>query len=1544
MSQETNNAKVLGEIDPNSDDWQLFANHDTSERRSTNRRRSSILKLSEAERRSSNRRVSWAQTFQYKEVLLDGTSVLTSQELNKCPINLNANTDPIPVMSEQKNCNDENVQNSNEKKCELNDIVVDENIQKIKDRFGQNHLPRILSRYYNPKNNSKDCTTVINTALNKYGVEIDLANPFNNLSNLFNLFKREHPSQEENFTAFLKHFHLIEDNDHELSSLKQSISNENQLIHTPTISSNSAMSNKFLNSTKISDANHSLDSFSVMADQSPIRNDSDSMNVDLEYNDDQQSMTEPVVKTLLDTTFMQLESNNSSHQSENDKVSESKKINPTTNNNGQEANIFVAKADNFNPHEMSLEMSLELSPTKKTTLKSVDQIAMNISAQTSESAADIEKVNAENFLKIILDASLSISDDSNSNKQKMEEFKIFVDNSCIAEKMPKKESPVVEKINFFKKLDDTPNTDYSISLDDDDDNDDGDGDDDDNANLKNDSNGQQREDFIINVDQNQISKEDENLIKHQAIESFHDADDFLKNFKSTNTSFEFDDSIDNLMAKKKEDEKDSNDSMISLNKIDDSIWINDNANNVNNEEKMKMASTFVRDNHGQNVEFTIPMNTESIPIKIPEQKPLPFLESTMNHISIFSSSSSSSDKPFSFSKTDNIVYDKTDDPKTSANFNTTEMSIQHEGASTMGVNKSVEHERKMVANEHFTADLLSMNLEQSTVDREKKLATFLTLSSIVSDSKIKDDKNLTSSNNYNDNNDNDNDDEQCKSDGSTLFKEASKSLLDNFELNTPDTSISQSLKNLSENDISEIEISAEKSKISPIEPDDDGGGGVRVDVIEITKDLISDNQTPYVLTKPINLGKSATEILECQNLEQQQINDKESKDDDSGDGKQEIQIKTKKSTEESVQLEKKEIEPLLENFKLPNLDLMRPSMKMVMKADVANQSAIAEQQSPMPKQITGSTVAEIMTGMSQLKSTLPPPTSISKMSVGGGGGGGGVRRSMFELSKNSSNFSRIPQLPTPMSKTSSFSFRIPLATPVNRPNTTTKTYSSEQRSNISQQIDKSYFENSILARKSLGVTLREKLIKRIDKQRQKEAEISKPNETKESEPIAETEQLNLEQQQIIDDDNELQSGLDQVTIESIQEQHDYFGSDEIETPERVLSPIEMEQSVAKMLNVDDLSEDHIETTETDVKAMENNDGDDYEEEEEEETDYNVNMSEMTGNFSMMLHDVSLMLADDSMEENKFEFSTYNSFTQSIAMRKQKKRLIQIPMFDFINDLDHRELNVRIQSVTPDQLVLRYLFSTLELRIHLGSSKSCRQINDDDGHEIREIVAMDLVSLIDSQKPLKTDVICGREDRPIYDWDFSPLKFKTDEHRQLLLLSHDYVHTHFEEKRSFFDKTFKDTSKLKELIQEFSILVTPAKKMAGELRRLLSENISHMLPKDQDGKIGISIEIFGIRINTCVLLHFIFDHLKYPDEVIHPIIIVPDNDRHLYPLEEFAVALKMIKPCAYNYISKLTRGSECFIQALGIIIKQEKLARRRSEQMRALASFEIRRSG
>lgn len=71
MSQETNNAKILDEIDPNSEDWQHLFKNNGQARFSAHPRRSSILKLNEhslafADRRSSTRRVSWAQTFQYK--------------------------------------------------------------------------------------------------------------------------------------------------------------------------------------------------------------------------------------------------------------------------------------------------------------------------------------------------------------------------------------------------------------------------------------------------------------------------------------------------------------------------------------------------------------------------------------------------------------------------------------------------------------------------------------------------------------------------------------------------------------------------------------------------------------------------------------------------------------------------------------------------------------------------------------------------------------------------------------------------------------------------------------------------------------------------------------------------------------------------------------------------------------------------------------------------------------------------------------------------------------------------------------------------------------------------------------------------------------------------------------------------------------------------------------------------------------------------------------------------------------------------------------
>ncbi|OTF73663.1 hypothetical protein BLA29_001166 [Euroglyphus maynei] len=631
-----------------------------------------------------------------------------------------------------------------------------------------------------------------------------------------------------------------------------------------------------------------------------------------------------------------------------------------------------------------------------------------------------------------------------------------------------------------------------------------------------------------------------------------------------------------------------------------------------------------------------------------------------------------------------------------------------------------------------------------------------------------------------------------------------------------------------------------------------------------------------------------------QEQQQQQVNDEDAKDDGPD---------VEKTVEENIECEKQEIEP---NFKLPNLDLMRPSIKRAMTT--LNQSAITEQPQPS-KQIKGSTVSEMITEMSQLKSTLPPPSaSTSKMF-------GGIQRSMFDSSRNSSNFfrtqSNIPLTASVSKKTSSFSFRIPLSTPViHRPSTADF---QEQTSDMSQLNDKpsasdqtenlndsmsSYFETSLSAQKSLGLTLRERLLQKINQQRQAEeekakVEIPESNETikqsQQQQQIIIADEQSKNENIIIDDDKE--SELD-VTMESLQEQQqDDVGDDKQD--ERVLSPITMEQSIVEMLSIGDLSHDPVKPTEI-INEMKTD------MDEEPEKDYNVTTTEITANFSMMMHDISCMVNDEEMGEN-IEYSIYDHFNETMVMHEQqKRRRIQIPMFDFINDLDHRKLNVRIQSVSQNLLVLRYLFSTLELRIHFGSIVTTKNFHHTNQYndEIREIVAIDLISLIDSKKPLSINVIRGREDRPIYNGDVFLLSFKTDEHRRLLYMAQDFILTHFEEKRSFFDKTFKDTSKLKELIEEFSILVTPAKKMACELRTLLSSEVSHLLPKDSDGKIG---------------------------------------------LDEFIVAFKMIKPCKYSYITKLIKGSRCFIHALRHVMKQNQLARRQSEQIRAMVQFEIPRS-
>ena len=100
--------------------------------------------------------------------------------------------------------------------------------------------------------------------------------------------------------------------------------------------------------------------------------------------------------------------------------------------------------------DMSINMSLELSPTKK-----------------SDDPMSIETVQT-----LTSGTNMAISENFESDKPETEnEFKISVDQSCTAAKMPGNESWKIDAMDFLRKIDDTPNTDVSISFEEDDDDD-----------------------------------------------------------------------------------------------------------------------------------------------------------------------------------------------------------------------------------------------------------------------------------------------------------------------------------------------------------------------------------------------------------------------------------------------------------------------------------------------------------------------------------------------------------------------------------------------------------------------------------------------------------------------------------------------------------------------------------------------------------------------------------------------------------------------------------------------------------------------------------------------------------------------------------------------------------------------------------------------------------------------------------------------------------------------------------------------------------------
>lgn len=522
-----------------------------------------------------------------------------------------------------------------------------------------------------------------------------------------------------------------------------------------------------------------------------------------------------------------------------------------------------------------------------------------------------------------------------------------------------------------------------------------------------------------------------------------------------------------------------------------------------------------------------------------------------------------------------------------------------------------------------------------------------------------------------------------------------------------------------------------------------------------------------------------------------------------------------------------------------------------------------------PKAITGFTVAQINNELAEFKQELTTNYKpINNLKP----------RTSLNYSTN-----KLPhyKLPPPISKSS---FRVSLCT------MKTKTI-ADPLQNLSTEFDQtgnqmpSVFNITNMG-KSCGLTLRDKLLEKINEKEQKQEMENKAKEI--SLQIKENESSKISDQiKTVDEVEESNQNKDNnVNKQEMNELIDPIESDvDCKIPEEEKEKTtEENRSIIENLEIKSITE-HVETYSYSENCSKNNSNNDevekksmisqsesdisdidesieldiskettdtekersispiekenpvsdtqrlYDEDEDEIIELPKNFNDTTA--LDITADFTIWLNEIDNEDNYFKNTDYSirEFTKPIDDLEMSQNL---PMFDFLKTMNFQKFNVRVQSISENSMVLRYLFSTLEVRIHFGSIIKPKFNCSNKDTKAREIVRIDLISLLDDKKPLTLDVFRGWEDKPLYNGDFFLWAFK-EEHRPLLYLAHDYVLMHFEEKRNFFEKKYQDTSKLEELINELSILVTPARNLAIELRLLVLKRIVKILPKDSQGR-------------------------------------------------------------------------------------------------------------
>lgn len=166
---------------------------------------------------------------------------------------------------------------------------------------------------------------------------------------------------------------------------------------------------------------------------------------------------------------------------------------------------------------------------------------------------------------------------------------------------------------------------------------------------------------------------------------------------------------------------------------------------------------------------------------------------------------------------------------------------------------------------------------------------------------------------------------------------------------------------------------------------------------------------------------------------------------------------------------------------------------------------------------------------------------------------------------------------------------------------------------------------------------------------------------------------------------------------------------------------------------------------------------------------------------------------------------------------------------FAADLDLRSMSMRIQALETDQLVVRFLWSTLEFRIRFGapvrcSSSAANNNNNTRGLQLiaeREIISVDVISLYDgveSPQNMFSQLVGekGTKWEPLINGDWYTWKFKTPEDVKVMILAQDLVMEQFEVLRKTLCTKYPTSRSLVGLLKELSRIVQTPRSLCLEL--------------------------------------------------------------------------------------------------------------------------------